>query len=52
MKDDIYMLPVKLIYGNEGFKGIQEFLKQNYHKDYTFSIYNNGKQATVDIICV
>lgn len=51
MKGDICMLPVQLTYGNEGFKEIQEFLKQNYHKDYTLSIYNNCEQTTVEIIC-
>lgn len=40
MKGDIYMLPVQLTYGNEGFNEIRELLKQNYHKDYTLSIYN------------
>ena len=34
------MLSLRLTYGNEGFKEIKEFLNQNYHKDYTLSIYN------------
>lgn len=51
MKDGIYMLPVQLTYGNESFKEIQDFLKQNYHKDYTLSIYNSCEQATVEVIC-
>lgn len=45
------MLPVQLTYGNEGFKEIQEFLRQNYHKGYTLSIYNVCEQATIEIIC-
>ena len=45
------MLPVQLTYVNVGFKEIQDFLKQNYHKDYTLSIYNNCEQATVEVIC-
>lgn len=45
------MLPVELTYGNVGFKEIKEFLEQNYHKDYTLSIYNNCEQATVEVIC-
>jgi len=51
MKGGIYMLLVQLTYGNEGFKEIREFLKQNYHKDYTLSIYNNLEEATVEIEC-
>lgn len=46
------MLPIQLTYGNEGYKEIQEFLKQNFHKNYTLSIYNICEQATVDVICV
>lgn len=45
------MLPIQLTYGNEGFKEIREFLKQNYYKDYSLSIYNNCEQTTVEIIC-
>ena len=45
------MLPVQLTYGNESFKEIQDFLKQNYHEDYTLSIYNSCEQATVEVIC-
>lgn len=51
MKGGIYMLPVQLTYGNERFREIQEFLKQNYHKDYTLSIYNNLEETTVEIAC-
>lgn len=51
MKGGIYMLPVQLTYGNDGFKEIQEFLKQNYRKNYTLSIYNNCEHATVEVIC-
>lgn len=51
MKGGIYMLPIQLTYGNDGFKEIHEFLKQNYHNDYTLSIYNNCEQATVEVIC-
>lgn len=51
MKGGVYMLPVQLTYGNEGFKEIQDFLKQNYNKDYTLSIYNSCEQATVEVIC-
>ena len=51
MKGGVYMFPVLLTYGKEGFKEIQDFLKQNYHKDYTLSIYNNCEQATVEVIC-
>lgn len=50
MKGGIYMLPVQLTYGNDGFKEIQEFLKQNYRKNYTLSIYNNCERATVEVI--
>ena len=51
MKGGIYMLPVQLSYGNEGFREIQEFLVQNYHKDYTLSIYNICEQATAEVFC-
>ena len=51
MKSGIYMLPVQLTYGNEGFKEIREFFKHNYHKDYTLSIYNNPEEVTVEIEC-
>ena len=45
------MLPVQLTYGNEGFKEIKDFLKKNYHEDYTLSIYNNLEQSTIEVIC-
>ena len=45
------MLPVQLTYGNEGFKEIIDFLKKNYHEDYTLSIYNNLEQSTIEVIC-
>lgn len=45
------MVALQLTYGNEGFKEIQGFLKQNYRKDYTLSIYNNCEQAIVEVIC-
>ena len=38
MKSGIYMLPVQLTYGNEGFKEIREFFKHNYHKEVTVEI--------------
>lgn len=46
MKGGIYMLSEKLTCGNGGIKEIQEFLKRNYHKDYTLSIYNNCEQSS------
>lgn len=45
------MIPIKLTYGNEGFKEIKDFLKNNYHEGYTLSIFNNLEQATVEIAC-
>ena len=45
------MLSLWLTYGNEGFKEIKEFLNQNYHKDYTLSIYNNLEQSAMEVIC-
>lgn len=45
------MLPIQLTYGNQGFKEIHEFLKQNYHKDYTLSLYNSCEKAAAEIIC-
>ena len=51
MKGGIYMLSEKLTCGNGGIKEIQEFLKRNYHKDYTLSIYNNCEQAPIELIC-
>ena len=45
------MLPLRLTYGNEGFKEIKDFLNQNYHKDYTLSIYNNLEQSAMEVIC-
>lgn len=45
------MLPVQLTYGNEGFKEIEEFLKDNYDKDYTLSIFDMIEQATIEVIC-
>lgn len=45
------MLLKQLTYGNQGFNEIQEFLKQNYHKNYTLSIYNICEQSTAEIIC-
>ena len=52
MKGGIYMLPVQLSYGKEGIREIQGFLEQNYHKDYTLSIYNICEQATVEIFVI
>ncbi len=45
------MVPEKLTYGNKGFEEIRKFLKNNYHKEYTLSIYNDLEQATVEVIC-
>lgn len=45
------MLLVQLTYGDEGFKEIKDFLKKNYHEDYTLSIYNNLEQSTIEVIC-
>lgn len=51
MKGGMNMLPVQLAYGNDGFKEISDFLKNNYHKDYTLSIFNSLEQATIEVIC-
>ena len=45
------MTQKKLTYGNEGFVEISRFLKKNYNKEYTLSIYNELEQATVEVIC-
>ena len=45
------MLPVKLNSGKEGLEEIREFLKENYHEEYTLSIYNIPERATVEVVC-
>ena len=45
------MLTLQLTYGNEGFKEIKDFLNQNYHQDYTLSIYNNIEHSVIEVIC-
>ena len=45
------MIPIRLTYGNESFKEIAGFLMENYHKDYSLSIYNSLEQSTIEVIC-
>ena len=45
------MQPVKLTYGNEGFKEISKFLEENYDEEYTLSIYDIMGQATIEVVC-
>ena len=45
------MKPMELTYGYEGFQEIRDFLKNNYHKGYTLSIYDNIEKATIEVIC-
>lgn len=44
-------MPLKLTYGNEGFKEIGKFLKDNYSEEYTLSIYDEIGQAAIEVIC-
>ena len=45
------MKPIQLTYGVESTQEISDFLKKNYQKDYTLSIYNILEQSTIEVIC-
>lgn len=45
------MKPIKLTYGNEGLNEIKSFLKENFHQDYTLSLYNILEESTAEIVC-
>ena len=45
------MIPVKLKYGEEGFKQIETFLKNNKKNGYRLTIYDNLSKDTVDVCC-
>lgn len=45
------MQRLELTYGNEGFKEISDFLKDNCHKDYSLSIFDINQSSTIDIEC-
>lgn len=42
---------IKLTYGNEGFKEIQDFLGKNHKEGYTLSIFDMITQTTAEIDC-
>ena len=45
------MLPVQLIYGFEGIEEIRDFLKKNYQKDYSLSLFNICEGTTIEVVC-
>lgn len=45
------MEPLKLTYGNEGFKEISKFLQDNQDEEYTLSIFDIMEQKNIEVIC-
>lgn len=45
------MEPMRLTYGIKGYDEIREFLKQNYNKDYTLSIFDMTEEYNLEVVC-
>lgn len=45
------MFSVSLTYGNEGFREIGYFFSENFHKDFTLSLFNIINGRTAEILC-